>query len=289
MKPSNVLMEGRTPILIDFGLARVADDPKLTHTGWLLGTPGYLAPEILYGDDATTASDVHSWARDRGLRRHRPPAVRPRSRRWRSWTGSAAASTTSPGIPEPLRRLLAEALDPEPQQRPDARRDPGAGCGPLATRRGRTVDRAADRRRRTTRYTVPLALAGPGRRADDETDVWPGHRRAEPAHDWRSTLDGEPTTSSVTAEAAAAPERAPPRARLLLGCSRSPAAALVRGVPLVRLGRPAARWSGCCAAARWPRARPATGGAVRGRKWYDGAQLLRRARRGTWSARSRAR
>ena len=55
-------MEGRTPILIDFGLARVADDPKLTHTGWLLGTPGYLAPEILYGDDATTASDVHSWA-----------------------------------------------------------------------------------------------------------------------------------------------------------------------------------------------------------------------------------
>ena len=62
IKPSNILMEGRTPILIDFGLARVADDPKLTHTGWLLGTPGYLAPEILYGEDASTASDVHSWA-----------------------------------------------------------------------------------------------------------------------------------------------------------------------------------------------------------------------------------
>src|SRR4029079_2991407 len=61
VKPSNVLVEGRTPILIDFGLARVADDPKLTHTGWLLGTPGYLAPEILDGHDATTASDVHSW------------------------------------------------------------------------------------------------------------------------------------------------------------------------------------------------------------------------------------
>ena len=62
IKPSNVLMEGRTPILIDFGLARVAEDPKLTRTGYLLGTPGYLAPEILYGDDATEASDVHSWA-----------------------------------------------------------------------------------------------------------------------------------------------------------------------------------------------------------------------------------
>jgi predicted Ser/Thr protein kinase len=62
VKPSNVLLEGRSPVLIDFGLARVAEDPRLTHTGWLLGTPGYLAPEILYGDDATTASDVHSWA-----------------------------------------------------------------------------------------------------------------------------------------------------------------------------------------------------------------------------------
>jgi predicted Ser/Thr protein kinase len=62
IKPSNVLLEGRSPVLIDFGLARLAEDPRMTHTGWLLGTPGYLAPEILYGDDATTASDVHSWA-----------------------------------------------------------------------------------------------------------------------------------------------------------------------------------------------------------------------------------
>lgn len=62
IKPSNVLLEGRAPVLIDFGLARLAEDPRLTVTGWLLGTPGYLAPEILYGDDATTASDVHSWA-----------------------------------------------------------------------------------------------------------------------------------------------------------------------------------------------------------------------------------
>ena len=62
IKPSNVLLEGRSPVLIDFGLARLAEDPRLTHTGWLLGTPGYLAPEILYGDDATPASDVHAWA-----------------------------------------------------------------------------------------------------------------------------------------------------------------------------------------------------------------------------------
>lgn len=62
IKPSNVIMEGRTPILIDFGLARVAEDSRITMNGWLLGTPGYLAPEILYGEDASAASDVHAWA-----------------------------------------------------------------------------------------------------------------------------------------------------------------------------------------------------------------------------------
>ena len=93
IKPSNVLMEGRTPILIDFGLARVTDDPRLTQTGWLLGTPGYLAPEILYGDDATAAADVHAWAATVAYAAtgNRLTAA---ARRWRSWTGPAAASTT---------------------------------------------------------------------------------------------------------------------------------------------------------------------------------------------------
>jgi hypothetical protein len=117
VKPSNVLMEGRTPILIDFGLARVADDPKLTHTGWLLGTPGYLAPEILYGDDATTAADVHSWAATVAYAATgRPPfgrgpsmAIMDRVRR-----GEHDLS----GVPDPLRQLLAESLDPEPARRP---------------------------------------------------------------------------------------------------------------------------------------------------------------------------
>src|SRR5690242_9733095 len=117
VKPSNVLMEGRTPILIDFGLARVADDPRLTHTGWLLGTPGYLAPEILHGDDASAASDVHSWAATVAYAASgRPPfgrgpsmAIMDRVRR-----GEHDLS----GIPEPLRTLLDQALDPEPHQRP---------------------------------------------------------------------------------------------------------------------------------------------------------------------------
>ena len=171
MKPSNVLMEGRTPILIDFGLARVADDPKLTHTGWLLGTPGYLAPEILYGDDATTASDVHSWAATVAYAATgRPPfgrgpsmAIMDRVRR-----GEHDLS----GIPEPLRGLLADALHPEPHHRPTVAeiRDllaPLAGLTEVPAvqaARARVDDHAVRRRERALgRRRADRRPAGPGR------------------------------------------------------------------------------------------------------------------------------
>ncbi|MFI2707348.1 serine/threonine-protein kinase, partial [Nocardioides sp. CER28] len=117
VKPSNVLMEGRTPVLIDFGLARVADDPKLTQTGWLLGTPGYLAPEILYGDDPTPAVDVHAWAATVAYAATgRPPygrgpsmAVMDRARR---------GEHDLDGVPSQLREVLDAALSPEPGRRP---------------------------------------------------------------------------------------------------------------------------------------------------------------------------
>lgn len=117
VKPGNVLMEGRTPILIDFGLARVADDVRLTQTGWLLGTPGYLAPEILYGDDATSAADVHAWAATVAYAatgrapygRGPAMAIMDRTRR-----GQHDLS----GIEQPMADVLAMALHPDPLERP---------------------------------------------------------------------------------------------------------------------------------------------------------------------------
>lgn len=117
VKPSNVLMEGRTPVLIDFGLARVADDPKLTQTGWLLGTPGYLAPEVLYGEEPTPAVDVHAWAATLAFAATgNPPfgrgpgmAVMDRTRR---------GQFDLTGVPDELVPVLTAALDPEPGRRP---------------------------------------------------------------------------------------------------------------------------------------------------------------------------
>jgi protein kinase-like protein len=117
IKPSNVLLEGRAPVLIDFGLARLAEDPRLTQTGWLLGTPGYLAPEILYGDDATAASDVHSWAATVVFAATGSPpfgkgpamAIMDRVRR-----GEHDLS----GVPASMLPLLRACLSPDPHDRP---------------------------------------------------------------------------------------------------------------------------------------------------------------------------
>lgn len=117
VKPGNVLMEGRTPILIDFGLARVADDIRLTQTGWLLGTPGYLAPEILYGDEATPAADVHAWAATVAYAATgrapygRGPAMAVMDRTRRGQHDLA-------GIAQPMADVLAAALHPDPLERP---------------------------------------------------------------------------------------------------------------------------------------------------------------------------
>ncbi|MFJ9248486.1 bifunctional serine/threonine-protein kinase/ABC transporter substrate-binding protein [Streptomyces sp. NPDC101776] len=58
VKPGNVLLALDGPRLIDFGIARAADDTALTASGLVVGTPGFLAPEQAEGRPATAASDV---------------------------------------------------------------------------------------------------------------------------------------------------------------------------------------------------------------------------------------
>ena len=60
LKPSNVLLAGDGPRVIDFGIARILDDSRQTGTGLLIGTPAYMAPELVRGEAPSPASDVFS-------------------------------------------------------------------------------------------------------------------------------------------------------------------------------------------------------------------------------------
>ncbi|MDH2427661.1 serine/threonine-protein kinase [Sphaerisporangium sp. TRM90804] len=62
LKPGNVLLLDGEPVLIDFGIAQAVDATRLTQTGMFIGTPGYLAPEIIEGHEAGPEVDVHAWA-----------------------------------------------------------------------------------------------------------------------------------------------------------------------------------------------------------------------------------
>jgi hypothetical protein len=62
LKPSNVLLSPVGPRVIDFGIARALDTLSgVTGTGEIIGTPRYMAPEVLRGEPVSPACDVFSW------------------------------------------------------------------------------------------------------------------------------------------------------------------------------------------------------------------------------------
>ncbi|MEU7749180.1 serine/threonine-protein kinase [Nonomuraea sp. NPDC049158] len=120
LKPSNVMLVGGEPLVIDFGIAHLVNATRLTLTGMFVGTPGYLAPEIIRDSQITQAADVHALASTvffaaTGL----PPF------------GTGAFETvcfnTMEGraqidkAPAWLRHWLTQALEVDPAARPSAR------------------------------------------------------------------------------------------------------------------------------------------------------------------------
>ncbi|GMA24672.1 hypothetical protein GCM10025864_24310 [Luteimicrobium album] len=62
LKPSNIMVTAHGPVLIDFGIAHGFEDARMTTDGLVMGTPGYLAPEMLTGADPSVATDWWGWA-----------------------------------------------------------------------------------------------------------------------------------------------------------------------------------------------------------------------------------
>jgi protein kinase-like protein len=120
LKPGNVMLVDGHPVVIDFGIAHIADATRLTQTGMVMGTPGYLAPEVIEGQPSSGASDVHSWG-----------ATVAFAATGRQPYGSGTYQTVFfrvlqgkaelEGIPASLLPLVSAALSVDPRSRPSAR------------------------------------------------------------------------------------------------------------------------------------------------------------------------
>ena len=119
LKPGNVMLADDRPIVIDFGIAQAGDATRLTQTGLVMGTPGYLAPEVIEGEPSSPASDVHSWGSTMvfAATGHLPfGGGSYETIFYRIISGRADLS----GVPGPLVPLISAALARDPSHRPSA-------------------------------------------------------------------------------------------------------------------------------------------------------------------------
>jgi serine/threonine-protein kinase len=120
IKPENLMLcrtvDGHSLLkLLDFGIARVrepmAGEPPLTRTGFLTGTPAYMAPELWQGETADERSDIYSL----GVTLHFVLTGATPSRG--GTTGATLPESAAPASGEPLRRVLSRCLAQRPEER----------------------------------------------------------------------------------------------------------------------------------------------------------------------------
>ncbi|UQU61646.1 serine/threonine protein kinase [Couchioplanes caeruleus] len=121
VKPDNILLHGddeRPDVkLTDFGIARILDTPGVTTPHAVIGTPYYMAPEVISGGDATPAADVYGL----GIVLHELVTGRT------PYTGEPFAVLRAhldeapqrpAGVPEPVWTVISSCLDKDPARRP---------------------------------------------------------------------------------------------------------------------------------------------------------------------------
>lgn len=138
VKPGNVLLRhDGSPVLTDFGIAALRESTNLTATGELIGSPEYIAPERVRGEEDNPASDLWSL----GMMLYVAVEGLHPLRRATSLATLAAVLTET--LPPPvhagaLTPVLQALLVRDPAARPDAARldrllaevEAGAGSGP---------------------------------------------------------------------------------------------------------------------------------------------------------------
>jgi serine/threonine-protein kinase len=137
LKPANVLVnlaEGQVK-LADFGVARL-DDARMTRTGLTLGTPSYMAPELLTGAPASRASDAYAlgvllFEMLTGRRPHQASSLGELLHQIAREPATALAALR-PDLPAPVLAAIEQLLAPDPARRPADLARWGAGLGRLA-------------------------------------------------------------------------------------------------------------------------------------------------------------
>ncbi|MBG0827917.1 transporter substrate-binding domain-containing protein [Planomonospora sp. ID67723] len=117
-KPDNVLMAADGPRVVDFGIARILDSTG-TITSRAIGTPAYMAPEQIAGDDVGPYTDVFAWG----------ATIAFAATGEMSFAGDSIAVVLNrilnhevdvSSMPDPLRSVVRSALAKSPAARPSA-------------------------------------------------------------------------------------------------------------------------------------------------------------------------
>ncbi|MFE9245504.1 protein kinase [Nocardiopsis sp. NPDC006938] len=204
LKPANVLLSPVGPKVIDFGIARALDDASgaVTRSSQLMGTPSYMAPELILGEQATAAADVFAWGclvAFAGIGRApfdagTVPAV---------LHNISTAPPRLDGLDPSLLDLVTAALDKQPENRPTSQQL-------LARLTGQEDPEEAEVRRTiTTSWAPPSSTPVPGLppepTAPDVRDAVPDAGAAAPP-------DGQAPPSSTDASPDSPPPQGDPSA-----------------------------------------------------------------------------
>lgn len=119
IKPANVLMEatgtGRPHLrLSDFGISMRKGEPRLTETNYVVGTPGYFAPEQMTGAEPDFTADLFAVGL---VAIYLLEGQKPDSKALVEHFITHGTPGAPRSIPEPLWQVLAGLLQPDPEDR----------------------------------------------------------------------------------------------------------------------------------------------------------------------------
>ncbi|WP_018142890.1 serine/threonine-protein kinase [Alloscardovia criceti] len=116
IKPTNVMISKTGPILVDFGIAMGENESHVTRTGLVMGTPGFIAPEIIEGAESDEATDWWSVAAVLGFAATGKPIFGSKPL-MTVLEREASGNADLTGLPPRTLHAMREALNPDRMQR----------------------------------------------------------------------------------------------------------------------------------------------------------------------------